>query len=60
MARTELTQAQDGAALQTYPGIEVVMVNAGGPDHPEPGAELNPTRHIPFAYYRRKSARDAQ
>jgi LmbE family N-acetylglucosaminyl deacetylase/GT2 family glycosyltransferase len=38
MARSTLAEALDSIALQTYPHIEVVLVNARGPDHPKPGA----------------------
>ncbi|MDS4022101.1 MAG: PIG-L family deacetylase [Candidatus Competibacter sp.] len=37
MARSTLAEALDSIALQTYPNIEAVLVNARGPDHPPPG-----------------------
>ena len=42
MGRAELTQALDSAALQTYPNIEVVVVNAHGNGHPELGGSCGP------------------
>lgn len=42
MGRTELRQALDSVALQTYPNVEVVVVNAHGHGHPEPGAWCGP------------------
>ncbi len=37
VGRPELRQALDSVALQTYPHIEVVLVNAAGAGHPEVG-----------------------
>jgi len=34
MARSTLTEALDSIARQTYPAIEVIVVNAHGPGHP--------------------------
>lgn len=39
MARSTLTDALNSIAGQTYPHIEVVLVNASGPGHPPPAAE---------------------
>jgi glycosyltransferase involved in cell wall biosynthesis/GT2 family glycosyltransferase len=37
IGRSELSEALDSVALQTYSNIEVVVVNAKGPGHPELG-----------------------
>ena len=37
MARSTLADALNSIALQTYPNIEVVLVNASGSDHSPPG-----------------------
>ncbi len=41
MARTSIAEALGSVALQTYPNIEVVVVNAKGGDHPDPSTMMD-------------------